>query len=926
MSEARARPLRGGRVLVASIVAGAATLLLTREAIELYVEILWFAGNGYLDVFRTRVLARWGVRALVMLAVGAMVYANVRLFAVAVRAFRIRRRFANLEISERIPDVWISRGTLVVSLLAALWFSAVVPPEAGIALLLLLRAPAWGVSDPVLGHDLSFYVFALPVMGGIVAFALLLVFFLFSLSIAIYAATGSIRLTRGRVGVEDLARRHLTLLVTTFLVLLAVRFQIARYILLLDGNSGVQGLFGFTDAVARLPALTALAVIALGAAGLVAWGGTRGKVAPTATGLGAIAVGTLVLAQIYPATVQRFRVEPNELESETPYIEHNLRFTRTGFGLDRLRRERFDYRGTTEEPSPTAVAAQFAGLPVWTPGALLTTYRQLEARFRYYEFSDVAIDRYRGPNGLVPVALAVREIEPGGIEDRNWQNLHIRERYIAGMGAVASAAERHTLEGRPSTILSAIPPEFAEGVAAPERLRLVRPSVFFGIRPQAYAIINPTTEAFLDPEGGPGQAGLDYPEGIPIDSWVRKVVLALRFRDPNLLFASEVSSRSRFVFRRQVTARARDIAPFLSFPEAPYPVVHDGRVVWMLDAFTATRHFPLASAYDLEVRSPVTYVRNSVKVTVDGVSGRVSFYVADEDDPLLESYRRVLPGLFKPLAEMPSGLREHIRYPRALLGLQGRVLFQYHLETAPSFHGQEDVWAPATELAQGTSPVPYRPEYGIYRLPGERDPEYLLSTAFVPAGRQNLTALLVARSDGETYGELLLYDIPVEEQVPGPRLVEALVEQDPSISQQLSLWRQGGSEVWTGHLHIVPVDGTLMYMEPIFLAAESDAIPELRQFVVSDGRRVAMRSTLDATLAALGAMTASDDEAEDLVAQPGLTQPRALATDASTWPGDALDLLERAEEALRSGDFAGFGSRLGELRDLLERFRDPSGS
>ena len=922
MSESRPRPWRGGRILVVTIVATAAVLLLAREAIDLYVEVLWFGANGYLDVFWTRTLSSWGVRIAVMLATGAMVYANVRLFAIAVRALRIRRRFANLEISERIPGVWISRGTLVLSALAALWFGALVPPEAGVALLLLLRAPAWGVSDPVLGHDLSFYVFTLPVLSGVVAFALLLIFFLLSLSIAIYAATGALRLTRRGVALEDLARRHLTLLVATFLVLLAVRFQIARYILLLDGNSGVQGLFGFTDAVARLPALTALAGVALGAAGLVAWGGARRKLVPVATGLGAMVVGTLLLAQLYPATVQRFRVEPNELESETPYIRHNLEFTRMGFGLDRLRRERFDYRGTAEEPRATAVAAQFAGLPVWTPGALLSTYRQLEARFRYYEFSDVTIDRYRGPDGLVPVALAVREIEPGGIEDRNWQNLHIRERYIAGMGAVASAAEHHTPEGRPATILSAIPPEFTEGAAAPESLRLVRPSVFFGIRPQAYAIINPTSEAFLDPQGRPGQAGVDYPEGILLDSWLRKFLLALRFRDANLLFASEVSSESRFVLRRQVTARARDIAPFLRFAEPAYPVIHEGRIVWMLDAFTATRHFPLASAYELEPRSPVSYVRNSVKVTVDGITGRPSYYVVDDGDPLLEGYRRILPGLFQPIAEMPAGLREHIRYPRELLGLQGRVLFQYHLETAPSFHGQEDVWAPATELAEGTNPVPYRPEYGIYRLPGEAEPEYLLSTAFVPAGRQNLTALLVARSDGDNYGELLLYDVPVEEQVPGPRLVEALVEQDPDISQQLSLWRQGGSEVWTGHLHIVPVDGTLMYMEPIFLAAESDAIPELRQFVVSDGRRVAMQPTLDATLAALAAVTTSEEIDDTAV----LGQLEEIAADTATWPSDALELLDRAEEALRAGDFAGFGTRLRELRDLLRRFEDGAGS
>jgi hypothetical protein len=301
-------------------------------------------------------------------------------------------------------------------------------------------------------------------------------------------------------------------------------------------------------------------------------------------------------------------------------------------------------------------------------------------------------------------------------------------------------------------------------------------------------------------------------------------------------------------------------------------------------------------------------VRASVKITVDALTGETAVYRVDDDDPLLEAWSRVFPGLLRPLDEMPESLRAHVRYPRALLELQAEVLLQYHQDTAARFHGQQDVWASPQELAEGVQPVPYRPEYGIYRIPGEEAPEFLLSTVFVPAGRQNLTALLVARCDPPAYGELVLYDIGVEEQVPGPRQVEALVEQDPIISQQLSLWRQGGSQVWSGHLHAVPVGSALLYMEPIFLAAEADAIPELRRFVVSDGTRVAMEPTLAEALAAL-ARAAPPGVASD----PGM---RGVG-EGGSWPREALDLLEGAEERLRQGDWAGFGEALERLRTLL---------
>jgi uncharacterized membrane protein (UPF0182 family) len=332
-------------------------------------------------------------------------------------------------------------------------------------------------------------------------------------------------------------------------------------------------------------------------------------------------------------------------------------------------------------------------------------------------------------------------------------------------------------------------------------------------------------------------------------------------------------------------------------------------VVWIVEGFTGTGAFPLSTAHELGiVRSGVRYVRNSVKITVDAVTGDVAFYRVPIDDPLADAYASAFPGLFRSFDEMPPAIREHVRYSRALLGLQSRVLLQYHQESAPAFHGQQDVWNEPQELAETSAPIPYRPEYSLYTLPGESEPRFNLTTLFVPAGRQNLTGVLVGRVGPTGAEELLLLDVPVADQVPGPRQVEALVEQDPEISQQFSLWRTGGGEVWSGHLHLVPVGKRILYMEPVFLAAEADAIPELRRFVVSDGRRVAMTEGLAGAIRALAGVDPPTDA-------PGAPPTGGVGV----WPAAALDLLELAETRAREGDWQGFGAALDELRALLER-------
>jgi len=886
-----------------------------RAGAALYVEALWQSQAGYGSVFWKRVLWEGGIRLGAGLGVGVLVLLNLHVASKTLGGIQIRRRFGNIEISEQIPRRYVWWAMLAAAGLLGLWIGAGVPRDVGLRVLLMTSAEPWGLAEPVLGRDAGFYAFVLPVLRVASGLGLMVLFLLFTLVTAAYAATGALRWSGGRLRAQELPRVHLGVLVAAFLALVAFQLSLSRYGLLLDGTSPVQGIFGFTDAEARLPALRTLSIISLVAGAGVLWGAWKNLAAPIVASLASIVIGAIVIGQFYPSLIQRIRVEPNELVRETPYIEYNLDFTRRGFGLDALDRRQFAF-SSADPVDWGAASRQFEGIPLWNQSALLATYRELEALFPYYDFIDVTIDRYPTPSGPVTVALSARQVEPGGIQDPNWQNQHLRKRYVAGAGAVASLASVRTPEGRPQMLVTGIPPVAAPGAQPVPGLALTRPDIFFGTRQQPYAVVNLESGEYAAPDGSPGEPGVDYPRGIELASGLRRGLLAWRFGDLNLLISPEITASSRFIYRRLAVERAAAIAPFLRFPEQPYPVIAEGRLYWLIEAFTATPDFPLSVAADFgTLRRATRYVRNSVKVTVDAVTGQVDFYRVPIADPLAEAYGRAYPGLFRPIEEMPASLREHLRYPRALLGLQSRVLLQYHQETAPAFHGQQDVWSEPQELAEGTTPVSYRPEYGLYQLPGESDPQFHLTTVFVPAGRQNLTGVLVGRTDPTGSPELILLDVPVEDQIPGPRQIEALVEQDPLISQQFSLWRTGGSEVWTGHLHLVPIERRFVYVEPVFLAAEADAIPELRRFVVSDGRRIAMTEDLASAIRQL----AAGRDAGSAGVEGDAMGEGAGGPGGSEWPSAALDLLERADASAREGDWRGFGEALDELRALLER-------
>jgi len=908
MSEGRFGSLKGGRLLLWGFLLLLSLLFLGRWGAIVYTDLLWYSSEGALRVYLTQLSWEWGVRIAVGLAAGLVSWMSLQAMAYSFQGLQIRRRFGNLVIQEQLPEHYLRWGVRFSVLFFAFWFALALPRGTGLRGMFLVMAEEWGELDPILGRDLGFYLFTLPALRSLLDLLLILTSLLTLLAISGYFVTGRLVWSSGKVHIPFRGPRiHLGLLAGGLALLMAVRFHFTGYALLFAGSSGVQEIFGYADHQAKLPVYRLFTLLAIASAPFLFWAVRSGKTIVAAAAFSGLVLGGGITTQVVPLTVQRFRVQPNELGRETPYIVDAIRMTRIGFGLDGISRMTLPFERSSP-PDLQETLTRMRRLPIWTESTLLTSFRQTEAGFQYYNFEQVALDRYpvREDGAETQIAVAVREVDPSGIPDPNpgWQNLHMRERYIVGMGAVAAEATRRTPEGRVPILLPSLASELRSGGLTPTGLTLERPSIYIGSRFQSYAIIDPRQGEFLSPEGTSGVPGEDFPRGIPMGSMVRKLMLALRFQDPNLLLASEIDSNSRLVIRRSVEERVRALAPFLLLPEAPYPVISEGRVIWILEGFTLSRSLPLSRPHRVGNGIEANYLRNSVKATVDAVTGETRLYVSDPSDPIIRVLRKGFPTLFRDLDEMPVPLQRHLRYSRAYLDAQIGVLSRYHMEDPSVFHGQQDIWARAIELSVGGEPIPYRPEYALLTIPGEDDPTFTLSALFVPQGRQTLAAFLIARWNAGEGGELRLWDLPQDDPFQGPRQIDAMVEQDPRIAEQFSLWRQGGSQVWTGHLHLVTVGSRLFYMEPVFLAADIDAIPEIPRIIVSDGARVAMEPTLEGALAALLGGSLVDALAESESGRPS---------------SEALDILNRAEESLRAGEWQTFGRYLEELRRVLER-------
>jgi uncharacterized membrane protein (UPF0182 family) len=878
--------------------------------VPLYTDWLWFKEVGFTQVFTTRLaVAGW-----LFIGLGAVVFVFL---------------FANLSLAARTapPDVyWELEDQLGLpgrAILEPLVRRLLLPVVAVIALfaggrgvaawdtvLQYLNATPFGRPDPLFGRDLGFYFFALPTWRLLHGWATALVTGTLALTAAVYVLQRSLVLTARGPRLAAAARLHLLALGALLLGLRAVGFWLDRFDLLYSPRGVVFGA-SYTDVNASLPVLGWLAVLALACAVAclvqMVWTGWRFLVA----GLMVLVLFWVLGLGVYPALLQRFRVTPNELEAERPYIEHNIRMTREAYLLDRIAE-----KGFAAEDNLTAAALEKNSLTVknirlWDHRPLLVTYGKLQEIRTYYKFLDVDVDRYTVAGEYRQVMLSARELSYKDLPSRGFINERLT--YTHGYGLVAGPVNRISPEGLPEFFLKDIPPT---GRGLP---KVTRPEIYYGELGNDYVFVR-TRAQELDYPSGDQNVYSRYRGrgGIPINSPLTKVAFALRFGELKVLLSDDLTAESRVMIYRDIGARLHEAAPFLRFDRDPYLVVTDaGRLVWMADAYTTSDRYPYAQPV-----GGFNYIRNSVKATVDAYDGTVTYYIADPADPVIRTYDKAFPGLLRPLADMPRDLQAHIRYPEDLLAVQARMYATYHMQDPQVFYNKEDLWV-IPRLSQDGREHEMEPYFTVMRLPGEPREEFVLLLPFSPSGRDNMIALMAARADAPNYGRLISYTLPKQKLVYGPRNIDARINQDPVISQQISLWNQQGSRVLKGSLLAIPIDESLIYVMPLYLAAEQGgALPELRRVVVVYGNQIAMEPSLEGSLQRIfGGRVRGEEEAP----RPATTATAPVGTLGSTLVGEiqrAWETWQKGQEALKRGDWAAYGQEQKRLEETLRQLKE----
>jgi uncharacterized membrane protein (UPF0182 family) len=876
---------------------------LVAQVVPLYTDWLWFQEVGYGEVF-TKTLALRG-SLFTGLAVGVLVFLYVNLtFAV---------RTAAPDVIWELEDQLGLPGRVVIEPLIRRFLPIIV---AVISLATGLRATAhwetvlgyfnavpFGVSDPLFGRDLGFFVFVLPFWRLLHGWALTLVSGTIVLTLVVYVLQRSLVLTTRGPRLAAGARTHLLVLAASALGLKAVGFWLDRFELVFSPRGIVFGA-SYTDIYASLPALGVLAVLAGVAAALCLAQIARPGLRLVAGGLLLLVLVWVIGLGIYPALLQRFSVTPNELVAERPFIAHNIRMTRQAYGLDRIEERSFPAEETLDARALERNALTVENIRLWDHRPLLRTFAQLQEIRTYYKFIDVDVGRYTLNGEYRQLMISPRELSYQHLQSRIWINEHLT--FTHGYGVVVGPVNRITPEGLPEFLVKDIPPQATGGFPA-----VTRPEIYFGEVSNEYVLVKTRQQELSYPSGDQNvyttYAGSG---GVSIGAWLRKLAFAARFGEIKILLSNDLTADSRIMIYRAVGERVRRIAPFFRYDRDPYIVVtDDGRLVWMLDGYTTTDRYP----YSDPVPGVGNYIRNSVKVTVDAYNGTVTFYLADASDPLVRAYARAFPGLTKPLDALPANLRPHIRYPEDFFAIQARKYATYHMKDPQVFYNKEDLWAIPRRTVEGRDRE-MEPYYTIMRLPGEKKEEFILLTLFNPSRRDNMIAWLAARSDPPNYGRLLVYDLPKQKLVFGPRQVDARIDQDPVISQQLSLWNQRGSTVIRGSLVAIPLDSSLVYVQPLYLAAsEQGAVPELRRVIVAYGNQIAMEPTLQQSLARLFGGRPSGPA----VAAPGPAPTGGEAAGARQLAQRAWEIWSRAQDALRRGDWAAYGSEQKRLEEAL---------
>ena len=915
--------------------------------IAVYPNWLWFQNLGFASVFWTMIVGKFGLVSAVwffMIAILAVnLYIAQRLNPAGGQ--RPTAEIGGFPISGATLDNLILAGILIVS-----FFIASRASEQWNMLLSFFNQQPFGINDPIFNKDIGWYVFSLPFYMFIREQLLIMLLFAGLVAVIWYIKDGGVQFigevlladdrpsSLPKVKIAEKVSNHLLVLAGIMVLLVAWGYHLKVYGLLYSTQGPAFGA-SYTDVHVRIPVFRALMVISLLWSLFLIYNAFRPKMKLLLISGGVWVAAILALANGLPFLVQQVVVKPNELAKESPFIAHNIEFTRQAYNLNNIKEVNFEINEalSAEELSGHDVTIQ--NIRIWDERPLLQTYRQIQAIRLYYDFNNVDVDRYMIDNTYRQVMLAARELVVNQLppQAHTWVNRHLI--YTHGYGLAMSPVNEVTSEGLPQLMIKDLPPVVDIG------LKIDRPGIYYGEKTDEYVLIKTSAQEFDFPKGDKN-VYTDYQGkgGVAIDSFLKRLLFAIEFQDPQILFTTYLTPESRIMFNRRIKRRVKAVAPFLAYDSDPYMVVSGGRLYWIQDAYTISNMYPYSKRSKNHFRRiGLNYIRNSVKVIIDAYDGDVSYYRVDEQDPILRTYVQVYPDLFKPLAEMPTGLKKHLRYPVDKFEIQVQTYARYHMQDIQVFYNQEDLWEPPDEI-YGDDRQRMKPYYIIIKLPQEDKAEFLLMIPYTPSKKDNMIGWLAARSDFPNYGNLIVYKLPKEKLVYGPMQIEARIDQQTEISRELSLWGQRGSRVIRGNLLAIPVSNAFIYVEPIYLEAKQEvrqpvaapqsqsgvksqkqqavrparegstttaSLPELKRVIVALGNRVVMEERLDRALSqVLGREITWSKEVSAVMPQTGAT---------SDLSARALEYYYKAKEYLREGDWAGYGRELDKLESILKQ-------
>lgn len=902
---------------------------------------MWFDSLGYEKVFWTKFLSQLEIGVPVFLA--AMLL--VRIYLKSLK----KHYFIEIE-SHEIPDEKrlnkISWGMSVV-------FGLLVGLTAGASTWMDFRqfanATSFGLKDPIFHLDISFYVFKLSfltkannIVLGIVVGVVIITLLYYGILMMVRtpdmfewepeepedpetSGENAIPFTRknrkkpsekrtldlnnsNMSQLLHIASGKLTLLGIVFYMMVAMDFLMRQFDLLHVHTGTVYGA-GFTDVNVKLWVYRLIMVLSIvGAVTLCHHMHRKEPKKLVRIPIAIVAVG--LLGGVVSFAVQNLLVSPDEINKESKYLERNISFTRHAYGLDNIKVEEFPAEQNLNRQAIRDNSQTITNIRINDYEPVQDFYNQTQSIRQYYDFNDVDIDRYNINGEQTQTYLAAREINESKISS-TWINRHLK--YTHGYGAAVSRVDAVTASGQPDIIVKNIPPE-----SEAKDIEITRPEIYFGELTNDYVIVNTDEQEFDYPNGNEnsysmykGKAGIKL-------NLLNRILFSVREGSMKLLVSSNVNSDSRIIINRNIKDRVEKLMPYLSYEKDPYMTVVNGKLYWIVDAYTTSSYYPYSEPYSGEVGS-TNYIRNSVKVVVDAYNGDTTFYVVDQDDPVARTYQKIYPTLFKDGKDMPEGIRKHIRYPNSLLKIQAGVYTKYHMDQVKVFYQDEDLWDIAHQI-YGTEEKEMDPSYFIFELPDEKKAEFINMIPFTPKSKQNMTAIMMARNDGNRYGQLLVYKFPKNKTVYGPMQIEAQIDQNTEISKEFSLWNSSGSKYRRGDLFVIPINNSIMYVEPVYLEASNQAIPEMKRVIVAYGDKIAYESTLEDALADLFGEDENSGQSQSASASSG--KNNSGKSNTKELIQKANEAYENAVNAQKSGNWKKYGDYLDELEKYLNQLED----